>query len=109
MSLQYIRGSEDPDAALFRQMGQYVLDHYPNPTRTGCPDSQTLKLLVCEPLTLDSRDANSCMSWNVQSVCAKSLHSARPAWQKQARRQLLWAPLYRIHQLGPLRPHHGPR
>ena len=48
MPLEYIRGSEDPDSALFRQMEQYVLDHYPNPTRTGCPDSQTLKLLVYE-------------------------------------------------------------
>jgi hypothetical protein len=57
VSLQYIRGSEDPDAALFRQMEQYVLDHYPNPTRTGCPDSQTLKLLVYEPLSLEFRDA----------------------------------------------------
>ena len=57
MSLQHIRGSEDPDAALFRQMEQYVLDHYPNPSRTGCPDSQTLKLLVYKPLTLELRDA----------------------------------------------------
>jgi hypothetical protein len=57
VSLQPIRGSEDPDGALFRQMEQYVLDHYPNPTRTGCPDSQTLKLLVYEPLTLQFRDA----------------------------------------------------
>jgi hypothetical protein len=57
VSLQHIRGSEDPDAALFRQMEQYVLDHYPNPNRTGCPDSQTLKLLVYEPLTLEFRDA----------------------------------------------------
>ena len=56
MSLQHIRGSEDPDAALFRQMEQYVLDHYPNPTRTGCLDLQTLKLLVYEPLTLELRD-----------------------------------------------------
>jgi Family of unknown function (DUF6988) len=38
-------------------MEQYVLDHYPNPTRTGCPDSQTLKLLVYEPLSLEFRDA----------------------------------------------------
>jgi hypothetical protein len=57
VSLQYIRRSEDPDAALFRQMEQYVLDHYPNPTRTGCPYAQTLKLLVYEPLTLELRDA----------------------------------------------------
>jgi len=57
VSLQYICRSEDPDAALFRQMEQYVLDHYPNPTRTGCPDSQTLKLLVYEPLSLEFRDA----------------------------------------------------
>ena len=57
MSLQHIHGSEDPDAALYRQMEQFVLDHYPNPTRTGCPDSQTLKLLVYEPLTLEFRDA----------------------------------------------------
>jgi hypothetical protein len=57
VSLQHIRGSEDPDAALCRQMEQYVLHHYPNPTRTGCPDSQTLKLLVYEPLTLEFRDA----------------------------------------------------
>jgi hypothetical protein len=55
--LEHIRGSDDPDAALFRQMEQYVLDHYPNPNRTGCLDSQTLKWLVYEPLTLDSRDA----------------------------------------------------
>jgi hypothetical protein len=55
--LEHIRGSEDPDAALFRQMEQYVLDHYPNPNRTGCLDSQTLKLLVYEPLSLEFRDA----------------------------------------------------
>ena len=57
MSLQHIRGSEGPDAALFRQMEQYVLDHYPNPNRTGCPDSQTLKLLVYEPQSLEFGDA----------------------------------------------------
>jgi hypothetical protein len=57
VSFQLIRGSEDRDAALFRQMEQYVLDQYPNPNRTGCPDSQTLKLLVYEPLTLELRDA----------------------------------------------------
>jgi hypothetical protein len=57
VSLQYIRGSEDPDAALLRQMEQYVLDHYPNPTRTGCPDSRALKLLVYKPLSLEFRDA----------------------------------------------------
>lgn len=57
MPLEHIRGSEDPDAALYRQMEQYVLDHYPNPNRTGCPGSQTLKLLVYEPLTLELRDA----------------------------------------------------
>jgi hypothetical protein len=57
VSFQHIRGSEDPDAALFRQVEQYVLDHYANPNRTGCPDSQTLKLLVYEPLSLELRDA----------------------------------------------------
>jgi len=57
VSLQYIRRSEDPDAALFRHMEQYVLDHCPNPNRTGCPDSQTLKLLVYEPPTPEFRDA----------------------------------------------------
>jgi hypothetical protein len=55
--LQHIRGSEDPDAALLRQMEQYVLKHYSNPNRTGCLDSQTLKLLVYEPLSLEFRDA----------------------------------------------------
>jgi hypothetical protein len=55
--LEHIRGSEDPDTALFRQMEQYVLEHYPNPNRTSCLDSQTLKLLVYEPLSLEFPDA----------------------------------------------------
>jgi hypothetical protein len=99
VSLQHIRGSEDPDAALFRQMEQYVLDHYPNPNRTGCPDSQTLRLLVSKPLLLEFRDANFYTLWNVQSACVKSLHTVMPGWPKQAR-QLLRSRLYQVHQLG---------
>jgi hypothetical protein len=30
--LEHIRGSEDPDATLYRQLEQYVLDHYCNQT-----------------------------------------------------------------------------
>jgi hypothetical protein len=54
--LEYIRGSEDQDAALFRQIEQYVLDHYPNPTRKDCLSSETLRLIVNEPETLDLQD-----------------------------------------------------
>lgn len=38
-------------------MEPYVLEHYRNPNRTGCADSQSLKLLVYEPLSLDFGDA----------------------------------------------------
>jgi hypothetical protein len=54
--LEHIRGSEDPDATLYRQLEQYVLDHYPNPTRKDCLTSETLRLIVNEPETLDLQD-----------------------------------------------------
>ena len=56
MPLEHIRESDDPDAALFRQMEQYVLDHYPNPTRKDCLSSETLRLIVNEPESLDLQD-----------------------------------------------------
>jgi hypothetical protein len=54
--LEHIRGSEDPDATLYRQLEQYVLDHYPNPTRKDCLDSEILRSVVYEPETLDLQD-----------------------------------------------------
>jgi hypothetical protein len=54
--LEHIRGSEDPDATLYRQLEQYVLDHYPNPTRKDCLSSEILRLIVNEPETLDLQD-----------------------------------------------------
>jgi hypothetical protein len=53
---EHIRGSEDPDAALYRQLERYVLDHYPNPTRKDCLDSEILRSVVYEPETLDLQD-----------------------------------------------------
>jgi hypothetical protein len=37
-------------------MEQYVLDHYPNPTRKDCLTSETLRFIVNEPETLDLQD-----------------------------------------------------
>ncbi|HTF61975.1 MAG TPA: hypothetical protein VK638_04610, partial [Edaphobacter sp.] len=56
MPLEYIRRSEDPDATLYRQLEQYVLDHYSNPTRKDCLSSEILRLIVNEPETLDLQD-----------------------------------------------------
>ena len=56
MSLDYVRGSADPDATLYRQLEQYVLDHCPNPTRSDCLTSEVLKSLVYEPEILNLQD-----------------------------------------------------
>jgi hypothetical protein len=51
--IEYIPGSNDPDATLYRQLEQYGLDHHPNPTRSGCLTSEILKSVVYEPETLN--------------------------------------------------------
>lgn len=56
VSLEDVRGSADPDATLYRQLEQYVLDHYPNPTRSDCLTSEVLKSLVYEPEVLNLQD-----------------------------------------------------
>ncbi len=71
MLLEHIRGSEDPDSTLYRQLEQYVLDHYPNPTRRDCLSSETLRLIVNELETLDLQTPSSNTSWNAQNVCAR--------------------------------------
>jgi hypothetical protein len=103
--LEHIRGSDDPDAALFRQMEQYVLDHYPNPNRTGCPDSQTLKLLVYEPLTLQFRDAKflhvmECAECMREVVAFRNVRMAETGAATPA------GSVIPLHQPGPLRLHH---
>ncbi len=57
MPFEHLHGSEDPDAVLYRQLEQHVLDHYPNPTRKDCLNSETLKSIVYEPQTLNLQDS----------------------------------------------------
>jgi hypothetical protein len=54
--VEFIRGSDDPDATLYRQLEQYVLDHHANLTRSGCLPSEILKSVVYEPETLNLQD-----------------------------------------------------
>jgi hypothetical protein len=50
------RRLDDPDAAFYRLLERYVLEHYPNPTRSACFTSEVLKSIVYEPETLDLQD-----------------------------------------------------
>jgi hypothetical protein len=100
VSLQYIRGSEDPDAALFRQMEQYVLDHYANPTRKDCLSSKTLRLIVNEPETLDLQDPK----YQHIMECAECLREVI-GFREARQTQLLTQPtgrLKRAHRLSVL-------
>ena len=56
MPFEPSRGSDDPDAAFYQQLERHVLEHYPNPTRSGCFTSEVLKSVVYEPETLDLQD-----------------------------------------------------
>jgi hypothetical protein len=78
-------------------MEQYVLDHYPNPTRTGCPDSQTLKLLVYEPLSLEFRDATFLHVMEC-AECMREVIGFREARQTQPLTQPTGR-LKRVHRL----------
>ncbi len=58
MSKRHPFESDDPnDTHLFAEMQRYVLEHYPNPERTGCLDRAALKILVEAPATLDLSDS----------------------------------------------------
>ena len=57
MPFEHIQGSEDSDALFFRQMEQYVLEHYPNPSRNGCPNKDVLRGLVYDPESVAARDS----------------------------------------------------
>jgi hypothetical protein len=50
------RRLDDPDAAFYQQLERHVLEHYPNPTRSGCFTSEVLRSVVYEPETLDLQD-----------------------------------------------------
>jgi hypothetical protein len=50
------RRLDDPDAAFYQQLERHVLEHYPNPTRSGCLTSEVLKSVVYAPETLDLQD-----------------------------------------------------
>jgi hypothetical protein len=50
------RRLDDPDAAFYQQLERHVLEHYPNPTRSGCFSSEILKSIVYEPEILDLQD-----------------------------------------------------
>ena len=100
MPLEHIRGSEDPDAALFRQMEQYVLDHYPNPTRKDCLSSETLRLIVNEPESLDLQDPK----YQHIMECAECLREVI-GFREARQTQLLTQPtgrLKRAHRLSVL-------
>jgi hypothetical protein len=40
---------DDNDALLFEKLQEYILAHYPNPERKGCPDPAVLKSLIETP------------------------------------------------------------
>ena len=56
MPFEPSRGSDDPDAAFYQQWERHVLEHCPNPTRSGCLTSEVLKSVVYEPETLDLQE-----------------------------------------------------
>jgi hypothetical protein len=98
--LEHIRGSDDPDAPLYRQLEQYVLDHYPNPTRKDCLTSETLRLIVNEPETLDLQDPK----YQHIMECAECLREVigfREARQTQVSTQPTGR-LKRVHRLSVL-------
>jgi hypothetical protein len=95
--LEHIRGSEDPDATLYRQMEQYVLDHYPNPTRKDCLSSEILRLIVNEPETLDLQDPK----YQHIMECAECLREVI-GFREARQTQVLTQPtgrLKRVHRL----------
>jgi hypothetical protein len=98
--LEHIRGSEDPDATLYRQLEQYVLDHYPNPTRKDCLSSEILKSIVNEPETLDLQDPK----YQHIMECAECLREVI-GFREARQTQLLTQPtgrLKRVHRLSVL-------
>jgi hypothetical protein len=96
--LEHIRGSEDPDAALYRQLEQYVLDHYPNPTRKDCLDSEILKSVVYEPETLDLQDPK----YQHIMECAECMREVI-GFREARQMQVLTQPTGRLKQVHRLR------
>jgi hypothetical protein len=98
--LEHIRGSEDSDATLYRQLEQYVLDHYPNPTRKDCLDSEILRLVVNEPESLDLQDPK----YQHIMECAECLREVI-GFREARQTQILTQPtgrLRRVHRLSVL-------
>jgi hypothetical protein len=77
------RRLDDPDAAFYRLLERHVLEHYPNPTRSGCFTSEVLKSVVYEPETLKIR--NTSTSWNAQNAYGRSSDFEKQGWRKARR------------------------
>lgn len=46
----------EDDTALFAKLEEYVIEHYPNPSRTGCLDEASLEAIVEKPATVELAD-----------------------------------------------------
>jgi hypothetical protein len=49
---------DENDTLLFEKMQKYILAHYPNPDRIGCPDLMILEKLSCTPREVGLTDLN---------------------------------------------------
>jgi hypothetical protein len=79
---------------------QYVLDHYPNPTRKDCLTSETLRLIVNEPETLDLQEPK----YQHIMECAECLGEVI-GFREARQAQMLTRPiggLRRVHRLSVL-------
>ncbi|WP_158792076.1 hypothetical protein [Granulicella sp. L60] len=49
---------DENDTLAFERWEAYVIEHYPNPERTGCPSRETLKRFVDSPAQVGLEDLN---------------------------------------------------
>ena len=108
VSRETSRNSDDEnDAYLFDQLQDYVLEHYPNPERTGCLNRETLSLFVEDPGKLDLADPKylhifHCAECTRDLMCLRRIRDDRQGWsapKAQGVRARCWGFLRRLSDL----------
>lgn len=80
------KNDDENDDDLFDNLQEYVLEHFPNPERTGCLDRETLRIFVEDPGKLDLADPKylhifRCAECTRDLICLRRSRDERQGWR----------------------------
>jgi hypothetical protein len=82
------KNDDENDEDLFDKLQEYVLEHFPNPERTGCLDRETLRVFVEDPGKLDLADPKylhifRCAECTRDLMCLRRSRDERQGWSAE--------------------------